>query len=660
MNSDIPGLVGNMQSAAEMAVMGAPPASERPRNYATVDKVRQRIQKEIVPLINNVRSNRQAMNAWWRKLFHVWTMQHDGDEGYRGKSKLFMPAGRKGIETLSAQLIAGTFPGDDVFGAMARGDDANAADRAENVKRVLKYRIDSTANVRIKADPFYRQLVITGNSPVKVFHQRKSINAKLRNVLGMMETKERILFDSPVFKPVDAADFYMWPESVDDTRDVQIMFEDLSTTYAHALSRARDGAYDMEQVKKSGSNSNQQTRTSTQDRLEAQELSLTDTSGGWGVVDITEIWMDFDPAAESKEEERNPVPFLITITAGGEVWRAIPNPFWHQMPPFLPGRMGITQGRILGTGFVEAIRELNRLLNDQTNQAMDAADYVINPIVKTNPLLVHGRLAKLAPGVQWFVTDIERAVSFERPPVELINASSILMTQTQSWIQDFMGAPPVLSGGGAPGRAFKTATGIGTAQANARLPLQEIVRLQEECVWKPMLMMFHSIDQQFAKEPFLVPGKEQGQRTRLSPDSIAGDWDFEWLASTQTSQAAMKGSQIMEAVSLLSNPKIIETLQANQVRVNPAPLMRRLFQEVLGIRNVDEVLIRDALGPPPPKPLMPEVSTQAPQPPGGFEQPINLPEEMQGPGFEDMREESESISALMGSLPIAGLTQGMS
>jgi len=657
MNSD--GLTPHVEPVQpRFELLGAPPELARPRsevvvNYASDARVVERIKREIIPAVGSIRDSRQTLNDLWNSLHKVWTLQHDENKSYTGVSDIYMPAGKRGTETIVTQLVSATMPGDDNFGVEAYNP--ARAQQANELKEVLKYRIDSTAKVRVMLERYYRQLAITGNSPIKIYYQRKVINALGRGMNGGPTPRPHVVFDSPVVQSVDVNNFYVWPETVNDPQDAQIIFEDITTDYAGLLAKARAGVYDKAAVLAAGRSSLDSSKTNTDNmRLSSQGLSSPHnmTADGWRRVDVTEVWLDFDPMAASREEEENPEPFLVTITSTGEVLRAIPNPFWHKRPPYLLGRMGTTVGRVYGTGFVESIRELNRLLNDQTNQAMDCATYVLNPIVLTNPNLTAGPLASLEPGVQWLVHDVNAAVRFERPPVEMIQAGSILTTGTQSWIADFIGAPPVLSGGSSPGRAFRTATGVGAAQTNAKMPLQEIVRLNEAEVWEPMLHMIWSLDQQFASGDIFVPiiGKDM---LRVDVNALSGDWLFRWLASSQTSNQAIKGSQIAEALRILSDPRIIDLFKQQGIQVNPEPLVRRMYLEVFGFRDVDEVLVRGTLGLPPGGPAVPDVRTGR-QPSSGAPTVPDLPPELQdNEPFQEVRGEADAIAALMGgAVPI--------
>ncbi len=650
--ADIP----HVEQPAVIQLPGMPKASG-PRNWAEDSTVRRRVASEIIPLAGQIRDRRQPLNRMWESLDKVWTLEHE-EQGYAGRSNVYVPAGKKGAETIVSQLLSGTFPGEDYFGVTAKSKEYD--DRASMLKRLLKQRIENIAKIRIAADRYYRQLVIRGNSPSKYYYRRDTVKGRGRAFSkgagpSPITDKEFTLYDGPVMETVDSCNFYIWPEDVSDPRDAEIFFEDITVSVGSMYAKARAGVYVESEVRAAANAFNDKKKQVDDAKLQAQGMSgsrdTSYSSGGWGRCDITELYCDFDPTAADRQSEEHPTPHLITFSATGQVLRVIENPFWHKRRPYTMGRMGIQQGRVYGTGFVEAIRELNLLLNDQTNQAMDCATYALNPIVVANPDLIQGALPDLEPAVQFLVRDINAAVKFDRPPGDLIQYGSILTAQSQSWINDYIGAPPVLQGGSSPGRAFKTATGIGTAQQNAKVPLQEIVRLSEEETWKEMLFFFYCLDQQFAEEEVLLFFNDGKPVERVDPRSLGGDYLFDWLASSQTANQQVKGSQIIQLLGILGNPGLVGLFQQSGLRINPAPLIKRLYQEVYGFRDVSDVIVEQTLeaqGTPIQQPSAGEL-------PSGEDQSLNGEnEDLDGNGeFGAMRMDANGISSALGALGIS-------
>jgi hypothetical protein len=232
----------------------------------------------------------------------------------------------------------------------------------------------------------------------------------------------------------------------------------------------------------------------------------------------------------------------------------------------------------------------------------------------------------------------------------------MLLTQTMAWMQDFAGAPPVLQGGATPGRAFKTATGVGTAQNNAQLPLQQMVRLCETDVWEPMLEGFWLLDQRFATEDVLLEsgGLSLAKPGYLEPGSLYGEYKFRWLASTQASNQQVMAQAIQGLVQLLANPGVMQVLQQERQpkKVELSPLIDRLIRSY-GLRDTERVLV-DGVSVPSDT-VTPDPSAPQPGAPTGALNPLQGAQGQDASGeFGAMRMGANDIAAHLGQLGAPG------
>lgn len=649
---------------------------EKPQNYAANEVVRKRVEGELGALLNHVRQRKQSLNTMWQALYRVWFMQHD-QQGYVGRSNLYLPAGRKGVETLAANLVAAAFPVDEPFSVTARAEAWE--EQAPKVKGALAWAVQQ-AQVRAELEAYFRSLLITGNAVVKFGWKKRQLTQRKRGTNaekfrdsslfvvepGFVDQTTAVL-DSPTFDLVDPANFYVWPETAPSIYEAELVFEDMQLPWRTLMARARDGEFLTEQVLKlRRGETGTERQSNEQSRLEPQGMSAVEnTMSAPVLVDVTEVYLNMDPTAASwdTEDPDKVVPCLVTLsTKSNTVLRVIENPMHHKLPPYGVGRIGKTQGRFWGSGVVEGIRDLQVLLNDQTNQAVDCATYHLNPLILANPNLLVGDAPELEPGAMFWANDINAAVKFDRPPGDLIQTGSVLMAQTANWIQDYIGAPPILSGGAAPGRAFRSATGVGTAQRNAVVPLQEIVRGVEVETFEPMLQQYYFLMQQFGSDAFLAKVGDKLQRLR--PEELLGDYMFKWMASSQAQNLQVRGGQIQQLLTVLAAPPMQQLLQANGFKVNPKPLIRKLYEEVFGFRDMDDVIIEQsmaAVGMQPMRPLQPmqpQVSSMSGirSPEGEFENELEGNPETEDPNgeFGANRMDANSIAAALGGLGTGG------
>lgn len=576
-------------------------------NYAEREFLRERVKKELIPTCAAIRDRRQPLEDAWASYHKTWTMEHE-EQGYTGRSNIYLPAANKVVETIVSQLVAAAFPGDEFFSVEA---EKSAWQKMAGDVRALEMQRVRSAKMRANAEAFYRQLVIKGNSPAHVHWVSKKKGGKLRkksfdSAMDLLtqgpEKHEYTLFEGPMFSPIPAEDFYMWPENVTSPDDCSIAFRCASTTRAELLYAAKKfNRYLLEEVESlSESDRDDRKMQNDQARMLSQGYLSGETElGEIGRVDVVHCFLEMDVDAQTYTEEAEPICVCVTFTWSGHVLRIVEaDTICPGRPhPFVLGRMGTIVGRLNGSGVIERVHPLQILLNDQMNQAMDCATYALNPIVLSNPDAVIGVLPDIEPGAQWLVHDVNQAVKFDRPPTDLIQAGSMLLTQTMSWMQDFAGAPPVLQGGATPGRAFKTATGIGTAQQNATLPLQQMVRLTETDVWEPTLQMFWRLDQRYATDEVLLEagGTTLSDPRYFKPGDIYGDFKFRWLASTQAANQQVVAQQIQSIIQLLANPGIAQSLAQGPTpkRVDLAPLIDRYIR-AMGLRDTERVLVDGA------------------------------------------------------------------
>lgn len=632
-------------------------------NYAGSERVRERFKKEVLPLMLDTRSNRSKLNLAWSRYHKAWTKEHEF-QAYLGRSNIYLPTTKRGVETLVSQAVAATFPGDEFF--VAEPERSEFSSMTADVQALEQNRVE-TAKVRMHAEAHYRQLYMKGNAPARIHWKEKVFSTETRKkkvateeeLYGSMEKQDAYAYTGPCFTPIPAEDFYAWPPTVNTLEEADGVFEDYITTKRKLKMRAEAGFFRKEEVEAIVAGSaNTEKDAADAARLSSQGITPPQSDPKSEYVHCSHVFLDFDPDAESEDVSKNLRPFHFTVTHDGRVLRAVEaqNTSPGSCHPYVLGRIGQITGLLWGAGNVEDIYPLQLLLNDQVNQSMDIASWVLNPGLVSNPNVLMTAITEFEPGFQVLATDVNNALKEFRPPVEMIQSSSVLMTQTMSWLQEMLGSNPVLSGGSTPGRAFRSATGVGVANQNAQLPIQQTVRLQETDVWQPMLKGFWALDKAFAKDEVLIRagGPNLPPARSVDPKSLFGEYRFRWSASTQMMNVQVRGQQIMQALQVLSNPQTAGMLAQMGIRINLAPLINRLLRDVFGFRDAEQILVQ---GPPPMPPGMAPGQPQPGQP--GQEQPAGEPganplagANMEDPsgGFGAVRMEANQLAGAFGSL----------
>src|SRR5262249_16836204 len=150
-----------------------------------------------------------------------------------------------------SNLVKGTFPGSDYFSVRARGD-SSRDNAATLVREMLSYRT-RTAQVRMHAEPLYRQMLLAGNSVAK-YHYVRQVIGELRRPrsasVTIMRAAQKVLpvFDGPRMDLVDIMGFYVFPETANNLWNAELCFEDITVPASVLREHARKGHYNMEAV----------------------------------------------------------------------------------------------------------------------------------------------------------------------------------------------------------------------------------------------------------------------------------------------------------------------------------------------------------------------------------------------------------------------------
>jgi hypothetical protein len=645
------------------------------KNWAVDAGVRARVVKEIVPMVKYIKGRRVTLTQYWHSLFRLWSMEHEV-QGYIGRSNIYVPASRKIIDRLTYEMTKQLFPSDDSMAVTPL--ETEWKDMAPDVRALIAKRFKEAA-IRSLAEPVCRQLIIAGITVGKVMWFERKVKAfkkkSVKTAEGLFASKGYQQQDikihcGPILDLIHPGNFFVWPENRVNMADVYVAFDTSTRTKNELLNAAgdkEDSIYvksELEKIKGNQTDDNKQYNEAQ--TLRGQGMSPPNDEAGsredhsavGGLIDCDEVWIDWDPRELKEGEVPQPVPMKMYITTGGQVLQVAENPLADKRPPYVVARIGKVIGRFYGTGVGEPLQQYQQLMNDQTNQTQDAATYMLNNIALFNPDLVIGGLPDIEPGISIPVQDVERAIRFITPPQDMVGSGNALRAGTAAEMQDYGFSPPVLTGGSAPGRAFRTASGVQSATTNAVVPLTEIVRSFEEDFMEPLMQKFFCLDQQFGEDEQLVELSGPDGATvmrRLKPSQLAGDYQFKWMASTKAQSLTVLGAQIDKLFATLRDPMVQKLLAQNGKRFNPVPLLQKLYTEVMSFRDFEHVF-PPAQGMPPPDPEPSAPLLQEDQ--GGYGSPS--PESFNGPmpGMEDdpaFSQVREEANQQAGNDPLAQL-----
>src|SRR4029453_2227498 len=524
------------------------------RNLALDPEIARRVKHELIPLVCRVRDDRQRLRDKWLRYYRIWSVQHD-QQGYRGRTNVFFPVGRRWIEQWVTRLKRDLFPDADWFRCRALREDFEA--RVPAKQALMNYWMRRHMRLRRHALPWLRQLVMFGTSPVRnVWRCNEREQMALRDVLdeggeptGRTKTTVETVADflGPTFEPVDLFAFYVWPPTVATVDDASLIFEDRCVPRSQVLAFAErpldprhpDGdmvyegvgallaQYDEALLGRLSSTRNSGKYDALAQRLADKGFTAPldeRLPAALRPLDLTECTWTVDL------EDEGPQRYLVVLGADEIVLRVQKNPFWHGSTGWLCGRFTQVTEEFYGRGLPEVFDYLQYFANDLGNQSGDAFVWATNPIAVVDIGAVQDPTSlRMAPGAKWLANP--QGVQFTTPPQGAAQAGFEAVSSYLS-LGDTMGAPTPARPrvpGGRPGPKG----GLQAASADSAVDLRAIVENLEDDVFVPLLERSDILAQQcLDRDIILKVAGADGVSLLEQPISVAdliGEYEGEWL-----------------------------------------------------------------------------------------------------------------------------------
>lgn len=524
-------------------------------NFADDMDVVEQLKSDVIPLMKKARDNRKAkLSDDWDRYRDVYNLRRS-ITFYDGRSKLFLGAVRKAVDTLTrvAKDSIMADPYVSVETDVARWRDVGT--------HFIKYLLENQAVVRPKLSMFLRQLYQIGTSCLKFGWQTRSrtVRYRSRGEGGMpTEIQTRKMYDhyGPTLQVVDMQRVYVWPETAVDYEGLQMVFEDNVTTVSEIRAKVKDGWYSPEtadrviQKRQKSLEEDLRSRSqSTKEGIVSQELEHSQ-------LDITELWVKFKlPEEYDDASEGDDLPWVWVTIAGDEILRVQCNPWWFQLPPYLFGAIFREHDYFYGHGLIEAAEMWQYMLNDLVNQTMDCGTFSLNPISIMDPMLIDDPdMYQIEPGAKWLMDP--NGHRFERPPQQMTQEGLTMVRFLMNVIQESTDATALLQG--APreglGRATGTATGVTQMFAASNAAVVDQVEELESQVFTPLLRMTEIAAHQFMEDQMVIrlegPDAVVITERIIEPQDLALSTDIRWIASRRLREKLAKGQQYLNMLNM--------------------------------------------------------------------------------------------------------------
>jgi hypothetical protein len=533
------------------------------------------------PLITDIRSRRLPQDQQWLLYHAAWRGKNTRSFFRSDMFNHFIPAGRKSVEkyvTRAAQML---IPSPEFFEVYPGNEfDDQAGKAAESVRAFHSF----LWTKRIKPYPFVRQLLRS-----YCIYSR----AIAKSFVRVQKDGDEIQV-WPHARAVDPFAFYVWPETVTDTDDATVVFEDTMMPWETYEQNVELGIADkIEQrdlVDPTWPTSWTQ-RLALQGMVEPSNSPSTRESGTGTddnkrplirFVALTDVWVHRGNHWEQK--------WLVwNVPDGPRIVRENKRSFARH-----PYRMAAARdlpGEHYTTGLMDDLEPLQVLLNDQVNMTLEGQATLFSPPTAVNPDLV-ARMSSIVfrPRAKWLVDPA--GVKFMEPH-DTTKAGYQGISFTMGLMDNYGGMGPLADG--TPTRNMpRSGMAVSSLLQMSLSDITDGARMIEDMVLTPLMGDLHKLTLEFVPKTQMikVPGTKDFPARKLTVSQMDGEWDFKWVGSLQSQDYQVRAQRLVATLGMIAKmyPVIAEDLMRRGHRINVEAILKRVWRDGLGERGADSII----------------------------------------------------------------------
>ena len=565
-------------------------------NWAQDEAFAQELVNNLLSIYNTVKSERLGREEIWQESYRVWTVDTTGaDKNYNGRADLNVPQLRKEIETMTRRLQKGLFPPDYLKAETGRFDNA---DLTVVNSQVVKHYLDNVMDFQVYCQPWLKQGVLYGTSPLRTFWHKETNEQLFRERYfvfdkeGVMEPKFRKvqktinLYNGPAVRAEDLFNTFVYPATASNARDIQIVFWRNKVTLKDLEQKqAQDNCYGLDEIRDQGRHNDYPYQESQQRMAQFGESGQMSAVQNNGFFDILECWLKVDLP------DGTTAPCVVEIVNEKFCIKIKRNPYWHQQPPFDWFRFILPPpGEWYGRGLPEASLALQQQLNDTLNQGMDSATLALNNITIINPAFApNAESFELEPGAQWWA-DPNGVKQFQFPDLSDIAIKNAGMIR--SIITEMSDNSPQL-----PDPIAGKARSTGQAQLAVNEWQTDLFNFMNQITIEalnPFAQKIHSLLQQYVEDDEIIriTGKYSGTWVNrvVEPQDLIGKYDFRWIGALAIENQSVKTQQLLNFV------KVFQTLPPDHnVKLNWENFFIKLLRDGFQIHDIENLIETSSL-----------------------------------------------------------------
>jgi hypothetical protein len=523
-------------------------------NYAKDREFAEGLKLNLLDIFEKVRTDRSEREEIWQGSYRAWSVvNEDGDRNYDGRANLYIPQLRKEIETMSRRIVKGIFPEDYL---RAEPNRFESDDITQTNTQVVRHYFDNVMDFKQAAEPWIKQGVLFGSSPIRSFWCKKENEQFIKErvfdrdpqgrLIPRIRTAQKMVtrYKGPVARAEHLFNVFVYPATARDIRDIQITF--YRTKIKRSALEAKEAAGEAllpPEIPDMGKDMD------TESEEQREQMAAMGQSGELYAVqddkmyDLLEVWL------EAKLPDGEIVPVVVEIINEQVISRVQRNPFWHQMPPFDWFRfIKGPPGEFYGRGLPEASLPMQHQLNDMVNQGMDSATLALNNITIINPAFApNADSFEIEPGAKWWA-DPNGVKQFQFP--DLSDTAIKNAGMVRAMITEMSDNSPQL-----PDPIAGKARSTGQAQLAVNEWQTDLYSFLESLTAEglnPLAKKVHVLLQQNLTDDDVirVTGKYAGTWLNriVTPDQILGNLDFKWIGGLQIEQQSIRIQQMLNFI----------------------------------------------------------------------------------------------------------------
>ncbi len=549
------------------------------RNYVDSPSVTKQCREPWKIISSLFKEGKSEQNERIDRFWNIYNCILSDQQSYVGTSHSYVPAIRDAIEARVKRFQSMLFPrmGNQITVVSYAGDSPDATMSVlEN--HIRTSHLDSLTPAMLRAGD------VEGQWSLEVDWRKSVVTARrVRELVSedgptVSLEDEDIVSEGPRVEIVSAQDLAVYPDTVDNIQDAEIVSRRIWLTSGAMDRYVLDGWFDGK----------------------ARELAVKSTSLGPSQKrseDAGQREQGFDPAQRYLvykiwtkirfPGEKTSRPAVIFMTDGKNVLGVHANQFWSQRVPIISAPVEKIGGSFWGRSKVQHVEPLQYQLNDIINMSNDSAGFSVMPIVFTDPVK-NPRIASMVLGMGAIWETSPADTQFATMPALWQQGFEVAMS-LKSQIMESMDVNESMLGVAPKGR--KNAQAIAAESQAAMASIVDTVRHCEQTIMTPLIQWFYELDQQFRDSDLAVftSGRIgiEAKMEKIPPFELYQQYWFRWNGAEQ-----MMGAQkVQQMIAFMNVARGVPPAVLNGKQLDIGPILDHIAEFSLGPTMKGQVLV---------------------------------------------------------------------